>query len=265
MDSTHDLHISCIQAPVKWEDKEGNLDAFESLIDSIGSPCDLILLPEVFNTGFSMNPVMLAEPPDGDTFRWMQRISTSKRAVIAGTMMVSEGDRFYNRLIWVYPDGTSGFYDKRHLFRMGSEVEHFSSGSGKDIFSVRGWKIMPLVCYDLRFPVWSMNSRSEDGYHYDLLVYLANWPSPRRHHWRQLLVARAIENQAVVAGVNRTGTDGNGIRHSGYTMIIDSYGKIVAEALDAPVAVVNATLSRKELDDYRLRFPVANDWENSFL
>ena len=265
METIHDLHISCIQAPLLWEDKEGNFDAFESLINGIESPCDLVLLPEVFNTGFSMNPLRLAEPPDGDTFRWMSGISSSKGVVIAGTLLVSDGGRFYNRFVWVFPDETSGYYDKRHLFRMGSEGEHISSGSGRALFSVKGWKIMPLTCYDLRFPVWSMNSYKDGGYKYDLLVYLANWPSPRRYHWRQLLVARAIENQAVVAGVNRTGIDGNGIRHSGYTMVVDAYGNIISEALEEPVAVVSATLDRKALDDYRSRFQVANDWENSYL
>jgi omega-amidase len=178
-------------------------------------------------------------------------------------LMIEEAGRHLNRLLWVTPEGVAGFYDKRHLFSMGQERVHFDHGLMKGVFHLKGWNVMPLVCYDLRFPVWSMNTYKDGRYGYDLLIYLANWPRPRRHHWHQLLTARAIENQAFVAGVNRTGTDGNDISHSGHTKVIDPYGLILAEAGEEEVKVLTTTLSRKSLEEYRERFPVGADWHLS--
>jgi predicted amidohydrolase len=228
--SITDLQIACIQAPLVWEDVNANLKRFTGLIQKIESPCDLILLPEMFNTGFSMHPVALAEEENGITGAWMQRMASQTGSVVAGTFTARDQGNYFNRFVWVYPDGTSGHYDKRHLFRMGLEGEHFSHGSCRTTFNVKGWRIMPLTCYDLRFPVWSMNSLENNQHRYDLLVYLANWPAPRRHHWMKLLMARAIENQAFVAGVNRTGTDGNGISHLGLTMVINAYDGIAGHS-----------------------------------
>jgi len=260
---TADLQITCIQAPLIWEDKHSNLRVFEQLIRQTKSPCDLFLLPEVFNSGFSMNPEKLSEPMDGMTVEWMQGIASDTGSVIAGTIMVEEAGRHLNRLLWVTPEGIAGFYDKRHLFSMGQEGQHFDHGQMKAVFHLKGWNVMPLVCYDLRFPVWSMNTFAEGRYGYDLLIYLANWPRPRRHHWHQLLTARAIENQAFVAGVNRTGIDGNNIDHAGHTKIIDPYGLTLAEAGEEEVKVLTTTLSRSSLEEYRERFPVGADWHLS--
>jgi len=257
-----DLHLACIQAPLLWEDKPGNMRMFESLISGITSSCDLIILPEVFNTGFSMHPERLAEPMDGPAVEWMQSMALQSGSVVCGTLMIKEGAGYVNRMVWVTPDGAEGFYDKRHLFSMGMEREHFRPGLSRSLFTVKGWNVMPLICYDLRFPVWSMNGYHEGRYVYDLLIYLANWPTPRRSHWRQLLTARAIENQAFVAGVNRTGTDGNDISHMGHTMVIDAYGLTVAEAGEEPAAVLTATLSRESLEAYRTRFPLGADWDH---
>lgn len=258
--TTPDLHIACLQAPLAWENPAANMERFREMIRQIKSPCDLILLPEMFNTGFSMHPAALAEAENGPTRTWLQQMASETGSVIAGTYTALDQGRYYNRFVWVYPDGTSGHYDKRHLFRMGLEGEHFTKGNARTTFEVRGWRVMPLTCYDLRFPVWSMNSYEDEKHRYDLLVYLANWPAPRRLHWQKLLMARAIENQAFVAGVNRTGTDGNNIDHWGLSMVIDAYGLVVAEAGEEPEVVLQATLNRQGLDEYRKRFPVACDW-----
>jgi omega-amidase len=259
---TEDLHLACIQAKLLWEDKPGNLGMFELLIADVSPSCDLILLPEVFNTGFSMNPERLAERMDGRTVQWMQDMARMTGSVLCGTLLIEEAGQYVNRLVWVTPDGVEGYYDKRHLFSMGREREHFHPGVSRSLFRVKGWNVMPLVCYDLRFPVWSMNGYHGGSYAYDLLVYLANWPTPRRNHWRQLLTARAIENQAFVAGVNRTGTDGNDISHSGHTMVIDAYGLTLAEAGEEPMAILTTTLSRESLEAYRSRFPLGADWDH---
>jgi omega-amidase len=260
-----DLRIACLQAPLFWEDVPANLNRFAGMIQQIQPPCDLILLPEMFTTGFSMHPAKLAEGENGPTRIWMHQMASQTGSVIAGTYTAQENGKYYNRFLWVYPDGSSGHYDKRHLFRMGLEGEHFSKGSSRETFCVNGWSIMPLTCYDLRFPVWSMNSFENERHRYDLLVYLANWPAPRRQHWMKLLMARAIENQAFVAGVNRTCTDGNGIAHVGLTMVVDAYGIPVSEAGEADEKILQATLDRKGLDDYRARFPVAYDWASQHL
>lgn len=257
----NDLKVALIQTPLKWEDKQGNLDLFSGLINKLELSNDLILLPEMFNTGFSMRPEVLAEPHDGPTTEWMAKMAEATGSVIAGTIMVIEDGKYYNRLIWIYPDGRRGSYDKFHLFRMGNENRHFSGGRRKTTFSVGGWNILPLTCYDLRFPCWSMNSYDEGSYNYDLLLYLANWPAGRSYHWRSLLVARAIENQAFVIGVNRTGVDGNGIDHAGDSMVIDSYGNIINDAGNKPECVIEATLHGKRMAEYRKKFFIAPDWD----
>ncbi len=258
-----DLRLVCLQSPLLWEDKRGNMLMFEDLLKGVEQDFDVLLLPEVFNTGFSMRPERLAEPMDGPTVLWMQQMAVAYQCVVVGTLMIEEVGKYVNRLLWVTAEGVSGFYDKRHLFSMGREREHFEPGAGRSVFDVKGWRVMPLICYDLRFPVWSMNTYTAGNYGYDVLVYLANWPTPRRQHWRQLLTARAIENQAFVVGVNRTGTDGNEIAHSGHTLVVDPYGLTIADAGDEPVKVLSANLKRDALDPYRERFPVGEDWNLS--
>jgi omega-amidase len=259
---TEDLKITAIQAPLRWEDKGGNLDYFSRQLEPLQGMQDLILLPEMFNTGFSMNPPAYAETMEGPSVEWLSRMAMQTGSVMAATLMIEEEGQYFNRSIWVYPDGTLGFYDKRHLFRMGLEGEHFTRGTGKRIFIVKGWKIMPLTCYDLRFPVWSMNSYEGEAYRYDLLYYLSNWPAARTFHWRSLLTARAIENQAYVAGVNRTGKDGNGLDHSGHSLILDPWGNTLADAGEAETSVLQASLNHHKLTDYRKKFFIAPDWRD---
>lgn len=259
----HDLQIALLQAPLAWEQKDENLEAFRRLIGAISQPADLILLPEMFNTGFSMRPEDLAERMDGATVQWMMKMASDSGSVVAGTLMIREKHTFVNRLVWVYPDGNHGWYDKRHLFRMGNEADHFSSGRDRTVFSVKGWNILPLTCYDLRFPSWSMNQFRDESYAFDLLVYLANWPASRNHHWRSLLIARAIENQAFVAGVNRTGVDGTGLSHCGNSMIISPFGEVLADADEVPAMILEQSLDYDELIHYRKKLFFAPDWDDS--
>lgn len=260
-----DLHIALIQAPLLWENKQGNLWQFEQHILGLHHSQDLILLPEMFSTGFSMQPEKLAEDPDGETVRWMMRMAAASGSVIAGTLMIADRGNYYNRSVWTTPEGEIHCYDKRHLFTMGREEQYFSPGEERVVIHLKGWKIVPLTCYDLRFPVWSRNQYRQNEYAYDLLCYLANWPAARSQHWRQLLIARAIENQAFVAGVNRTGMDGKGLNHLGHSMVVDACGNLIADAGEQDTAVIMATLKGDQLDDYRKRFFVAADWNNELF
>ncbi|HRZ41316.1 MAG TPA: nitrilase-related carbon-nitrogen hydrolase [Bacteroidales bacterium] len=260
---THDLRIALLQAELEWENKEVNLARFARMFGSLASQPDLVLLPEVFNTAFSMNPEHLAETMDGPTVEWMVTHAAEYQCVVAGTLMIRVRDAYVNRLIWVFPDGDLGFYDKRHLFRPGGEAGCFMPGKERRAFTVKGWRILPLTCYDLRFPVWSMNRYLEETYEFDVLCYHANWPATRTFHWRSLLMARAIENQAYVAAVNRTGTDGNGISHSGNSMVISPFGEIFADAGDASESVLEYSLSYEEMMHYRKKFFIAPDWDLS--
>lgn len=256
-----DLNIALVQTHLFWEDREANLDHFNRLVSAIETPVDLILLPEMFSTGFSMKVEKFAEAPGGMFHQWMAGIAATKGAAVAGSLMVKERGYYYNRFVWTGPEGEVYTYDKKHLFRMGDEPSHYSAGRKRTIISFRGWNILPLVCYDLRFPVWSMNSRIGNHFDYDLLLYAANWPSRRSRHWRTLLQARAIENQAYVAAVNRTGHDGSGVEHTGDSLILDPLGDILADAGNAPEQVLRARLDKRFLDNYRDRFAVSLDWD----
>jgi predicted amidohydrolase len=216
------LSISAIQTNLFWEDKKANLDYLEKKIAALPQNQDLIILPEMFTTGFSMNPEKLAEKPNGPTFNWLQQKAKQSNAAITGSYIVQDQDRYYNRLVWMLPNGQFYTYDKKHLFSLSEEPKHYTAGEKKLIIDYKGWRICPLICYDLRFPVWSRNREN-----YDLLIYVANWPEKRAHHWRSLLMARAIENQAYTIGVNRIGYDGNQLYHSGNTSIIDYAGNIL--------------------------------------
>lgn len=250
-----DLIITLIQTDLIWENKEKNLSHFESKINSIKEDTNLVILPEMFSTGFSMDPEKLTELMNGPTIQWMQKISTNRKIDICGSVIVKEKDNYLNRLIWVKPTGALFIYDKRHLFRMGNEQDVYSSGNKLITVELNGWKIRPLVCYDLRFPVWSRNVGGND---YDLLIYVANWPDKRTHHWKSLLTARAIENQAYVAGVNRIGSDGNNVSYCGDSMIVDPLGKTLA-LLRNQDAIHTERLSRRILTNYREKFPAWKD------
>ena len=215
------LTITLIQSILHWQNKPANLAMFEQKINSIKEKTEIVVLPEMFSTGFSMQPDLLAETMEGDTLQWMQRIAAEKKIVLTGSIIAAENDNYYNRLVWMLPNGQRGIYDKRHLFAFAGEDEQYTPGSKRLIASVKGWKINLLVCYDLRFPVWARQVPSPSppgevgrGHEYDILIYVANWPQRRNHAWKTLLQARAIENQCYVVGVNRVGDDGNGIHYS---------------------------------------------------
>ncbi len=226
------ISFTLIQTFLHWEDKQSNLKMLEEKIKGINNS-HIIILPEMFSTAFSMNPQKLAEPFPGPTHEWMQKISKEKNKIITGSMMVEENGEYYNRLVWMLPNGEFGFYDKRHLFAYAKEDEHYAAGQKRLIASVSGWKINLQVCYDLRFPVWSRQQFSKDGaFEYDVLIFVANWPARRSLAWRTLLQARAIENQCYVIGVNRVGDDGNKIYHSGDSMVVDPLGEVLYHKAD---------------------------------
>ncbi|MHC2991470.1 amidohydrolase [Pontibacter sp. HJ8] len=249
-----DLHVTIIQTALHWQDAEANRKMFSEKLAAAHPTTDLIVLPEMFTTGFSMDASPLAEPAEGPTLHWMQEEASKHHAVITGSVIIREGDSFYNRLYWVRPDGSYTQYDKRHLFRMAKEHHTYTPGSERILVELKGWNICPLVCYDLRFPVWSRNTDSR----YDLLLYVANWPKPRSNAWSILLQARAIENLAYVAGVNRVGSDDNKHLYSGDSAIIHPKGHKLLETAEAE-GVHTITLSKQELVDYRESFPAHLD------
>lgn len=246
------LKIALIQEDLAWEDSSANLRLFKKHIDQFEN-IDLIVLPEMFNTGFSMNPEQVAQSNDGAAIKWMKNLALEHNTSLMGSVAVKEKDKFYNRFVMSYPCSDVKWYDKRHLFRMGGEHDVYSQGANSVIFKYFGWRIRPLVCYDLRFPVWSRNRND-----YDMLVYVANWPAARAEVWETLLKARAIENQCYVIGVNRVGEDGRGIKYNGGTMVIDSKGRIM-EKLDDKPGIITATLDLSELKVFREQFPVGLD------
>jgi predicted amidohydrolase len=217
------LKITTFQAYLFWENIDKNLQNLGLRLSAIREKTDLIVLPEMFSTGFSMNPEKLAEEMNGKSMQWMQAQAHKFDCVITGTLIIREDGKYYNRLIWMRPDGTFDKYDKRHLFGFAGEDKHYTAGNKKLFVELNGWKICPVICYDLRFPVWLRNTNEE----YDMLLVLANWPERRSLHWRTLIPARAVENQAYVVAVNRVGHDGNEIYHSGDSMCIDPNGKVV--------------------------------------
>lgn len=217
------LKITLFQGYLFWEKTDKNLQNISLRLSGIREKTDLIILPEMFNTGFTMNAAELAEPMGGKTMQWMNNIAQQYDCVITGSLIISEKGKYYNRLIWMKPDGSYKHYDKRHLFGLGKEDDTYTAGDKKLIVELKGWKICPVICYDLRFPVWLRNV----GQTYDLLLIVANWPERRALHWRTLIPARAVENQSYVIGVNRVGHDGNEIYHSGDSTCIDPNGNVV--------------------------------------
>jgi predicted amidohydrolase len=252
------LTITTIQSNLFWEDKTANLQMLQQKIDSIEDKTEIVILPEMFTTGFSMQAEQLAETMDGETVEWMKSISNKNGIVLTGSVMIEEAGKYYNRLIWMLPNGQYGYYDKRHLFAYGEEDKHYSAGNKRLIASVKGWKINLQVCYDLRFPVWA-RQKPEDGVaEYDLLIYVANWPERRSHAWKTLLCARAIENQCYVVGVNRVGDDAKNIHYSGNSLVIDPMGQVLYHMADEE-DVNTITLSKEKLEEVRTRFPFLND------
>lgn len=252
------LTITTIQSDLVWEEKSANLRILEQKIAGIEEKTEVVVLPEMFSTGFSMNPGLLAETMDGETIQWMQRISNQNNIIVTGSIIIKENENYYNRLVWMLPNGQHGHYDKRHLFAFGEEDKHYSPGNKRLIASVKGWKINLQVCYDLRFPVWARQQPSDTGPEYDVLIYVANWPERRSHAWKTLLCARAIENQCYVIGVNRVGSDANNIYYSGNTLVIDPLGQVLYHMADEE-DIFTITLQKEKLDEVRTKFPFWKD------
>lgn len=255
------LKITLIQTTLHWETPDANLNMFADKLNSVREQTDLIVLPEMFSTGFSMNPSKLAERMDGATVQWMKEQAKKANAVVAGSVIIEEGGNYYNRLIWMRPDGSFETYDKRHLFRMAGEDHFYAAGDKRLIVELKGWRICPLVCYDLRFPVWSRNKflKQENKLDYDLLIYVANWPERRSYPWKNLLVARAIENLSYVIGLNRVGTDGNEINHSGDSVVLNYKGEPMVSIEPQKEFIKTITITYKDLLEFRQNFPAWMD------
>lgn len=251
---SENLKISCVQADLAWESIDENLEKFSKFLYKIPLETELVILPEMFTTGFSMNSAELAESMDGKTINWMKKESKKHNKIILGSTIIKENEKFYNRCITMFPNGKFFTYDKGHLFRMEKEHEDFTKGNQKTIFEHNAWRVCTMICYDLRFPVWSRNQGE-----YDLLIYIASWPESRREVWNTLLKARAIENQVYVVGVNRIGKDGEGISYSGDSVIINPKGQVIEKARDYSEEVISAELSLNELKSFRDKFPVYLD------
>ncbi len=260
-----DLKIMYVQAGLVWENPKINRENFEEIILQKASGCHLVVLPETFTTGFPVDPLPYAETPDGESLKWMHRMAIETGAVICGSLLLKAGAGFTNSLIWMPPDGNLKRYDKRHVFSMGGEDEKIRAGKEELIVELNGWKIKPMVCYDLRFPVWSKNRYEAGQFEYDLAIYVANWPAVRSYPWNILLKARAIENQSYVLGVNRVGKDGLGNQYDGFSKLIDAKGKIISEAPQGKEAVKKCLLSWDELARFREKFDVGRDWDRFTL
>ncbi len=254
------LKITLVQSPLAWENPTANLQYFDGVLkkDKVG---DVVVLPEMFTTGFTMRPEKNAEAHEGTGLQWMKKKAKELGAFVTGSLCVQDEGKHFNRLYFVGADGNYKSYNKRHLFRMGNEQNHYEAGKEKTVVEVNGWKILPLVCYDLRFPVWSRNSWKDGGLtaDYDVLIYIANWPEARSYAWKQLLIARAIENQCYVVGVNRIGADGSIIMHSGDSMVINPLGEIISTTQAHQENVETVTLDAEFLQGLRKKFPVGLD------
>ena len=260
----NDLRITLVQGSTRWHDPAGNREYYGELIAGLRGNTDLVLLPETFTSGFSNDAVAQAETMEGPTVAWVREQARMLDAAVCGSVQLRENDRVYNRLLFATPDGALHTYDKRHLFRFGREHERYAAGRDRLVVDWRGWRICPLVCYDLRFPVFSRNRYDVERpgqLDYDLLLYVANWPAARAYPWKTLLRARAIENLCYVAGLNRVGSDGNQLHYSGDSAVIDFLGHAASECGDEPV-VVTTTLQAEALAAHRERFPAMLDGDS---
>jgi len=283
------LTITTIQTNLYWEDKAANLHMLEHKISNIKEKTEVVVLPEMFSTGFSMKPELLAETMEGETVQWMKRIAVEKKIILTGSVIIAGNGQtdaeltgqtgtirpcYYNRLIWMQPNGQYGVYDKRHCFAFAGEDEHYTAGTKRLIASVKGWRINLLVCYDLRFPVWARQTSSPNpspqaekggtAPEYDVLIYVANWPERRIHAWKTLLQARAIENQCYVVGVNRVGDDANNIHYSGESMIVDPLGEVLYTKKEEE-DIFTITLDKSHLQTVREKFPFLRDADDFMI
>ncbi len=256
------LKVTLIQPDIKWQDINYNLRHIEQQLSVADVSTDLIVLPEMFNTGFSMHPEVCFEEMGGVTMQWMQAMAEKYKCALVGSLIIRENNTFFNRMVWMFPNGQYETYDKHHLFRFGKENEHYSDGNKKVIVTYKGWKFNLNVCYDLRFPVWSRNSYKNGSYDYDVYVNSANWAVNRERVWRILLPARAIENQVYAIGVNRVGADADNAIYAGGSMVVDSYGKIILATQDNKEEIKTIELSYDDLQRKRESFGVAQDWDD---
>jgi len=254
METRDNLRITLGEVDLVWENPGQNRHLIGEQIKLLTNKSDLVILPETFTTGFSMRTSGLAETMDGTTVKWMLQISQTTGIAVCGSLFIAENGLVYNRFIFTTPQGKIYFYDKRHLFSVGGESKFFTPGDNRQTFNFLGWRIALYICYDIRFPVWSRNRNDTD-----LIIITANWPATRQNVWNILLKARAIENQVYVAGVNRTGTDGNGLSYVGESQVINAKGELMPKTSIIKSGLLTYDISRKDLDDFRMSFPVAND------
>lgn len=262
-----DLRITLVQLATVWHDAAANRAMYGDAVRAQAGKSDLFVLPETFTSGFSNDAIGKAETMDGPSVAWLRELAREVGAVVTGSMVIRKGEQVFNRLLWARPDGTIAHYDKRHLFRMANEHQRYAGGDRKLFVELEGWRVCPLVCYDLRFPVWSRNrfgAQAPGRFDYDLLLYVANWPTPRRHAWSTLLKARAMENLACVVGVNRVGVDGNDLPYAGDSVVLDALGQPLVELGGSP-QVVTATLPAAGLQAHRERFPAQLDADDFVL
>jgi omega-amidase len=251
---TNELSIAIVQTSLVWENIEANLSRFNHLIRGIKNQPHIIVIPEMFTTGFTMNVNHMAEPLGGRTVNWMLEIANQKNFAVAGSIIVEDDDKYYNRFLFVTPSGDIFQYDKRHLFSLGNEHLQFTKGTRRVVFEYLGWRILPQICYDLRFPVWSRNCND-----YDLMINVANFPGSRRKVWNTLLLARALENQCYVLGANRIGSDGMDIDYTGDSQLINARGQIIAQLKPNEEGIIYGTFNLSELVEFRKKFPILPD------
>lgn len=256
------LTVSLVQYAPRWEDIPHNLSRLAGMMQPLSGKTDLIVLPEMFPTGFSMDACRSGNSSHVAVLSWMRQEALSTKAMIAGSMATMAGGRCYNRFCWVDPDGNDGYYDKRHLFTMSDEPLHFTAGTEQKRFNLSGWEIKPIVCYDLRFPVWCRNSRTRP---YDLLLCPASWPATRSDAWLTLLKARALENQCYVVGVNRVGTDRTGVHHKGDSVVYGPKGEIIGKLQDNQEEIASFRLPYNTLHEFRTKFPVLDDMDEAMV
>ncbi|WP_334056138.1 amidohydrolase [Polaribacter sp. P097] len=250
----NELHVAGIQADLIWENPAENLKCFEDKIKNLSTNTDLVVLPEMFTTGFTMQPKNVAESMNGLSITWMKKMANEYDIAITGSLVIEDGNQFYNRLVFIQPSGKIDVYDKRHSFTLAGEHKVYSSGTERIIIDFKGWKICPLICYDLRFPVWARNTEN-----YDILIYMANWPDTRIKAWRTLLKARAIENMSYTIGVNRTGLDANNYQYSGSSLIVDCLGETLSNLAENEVGIISAILKKDHQNKVRNKLGFLKD------
>lgn len=255
------MKLNILQTNIIWENPSENRDAIEAMLSLHQAKAELTILPEMFTTGFTMQPEKQAEAFKTTSYNWLKTMSAKHQSTFVGSIASKENEHYFNRLHWIEPGGKEYFYDKRHLFRMAREDKHYQAGTESKVIELNNWKIKPLICYDLRFPVWCRNeyNKTSNQWSYDVLLFLANWPEVRNYPWQQLLIARAIENQCYVIGVNRVGNDGNGIAHCGNSLVINPRGEIISEIPLNQEGVYTVEIDKSYLEEFRKMFPVGLD------